>query len=848
MTWGRIRGGGALAALAVLAALSVAPAAGANLRPGSTNAFMVGRHHELALPVPLPLNVPNLIKDRHGLGHVALCVRYQAANWSAEPGVARDRALVTVIVSRRMMTTGPDPSNPLYRHTFVDMAGLNRQHIVRCYRFQLPRSISNFLISKGAFVRSSNRRRSARHLLWIDIEQDRDFKKVDGRYDWREGTAVGAGDLAPPRPSLAAHAASTSSNPSGTLSITNATAAGVYNNCTNCVGQTSGLPPTISGTLNSPTYGIPLAVAGDAVACFDSGTNGSNPTGFANYAPNTTNPQPYLPGTVSAPSSGSSFPVTSGTTVTETLTGDDSLTPAPNTQTADTSGFISSTVKVGLQAIKSVFSYPSPGAVVTGVLGIIVYFLENSCKDYGNFFNVTSSETNGATTSTTINAPQTTGFGIADPTGSTPPGLQLNPSSLAVPAGSPSGSQLWLNNDIVVASPFADAGCNCQSYQGNSAIYMNWQNHNPCPSPYGAAECSLSPPQSPPVNYSGTNCGKSNASCPFPSASWPAPADAPRDLVYAALSGGSIGVLWGCDPFNYFNCYTGYQDTNTGTINALAYNGSNTIYLGDNDAYFFTCSAGTGDCSSTQIEGRSKITALAYTGSNVLAAVYDESGVNEGEMWSCNVSSGTCGSKATNSFPNGVSITSMVSFNGSVFAAGNNGVIYVCSPSSSSNSCSTGFTFSGKSIAVDSITSAYGELWAGLSNGQLWTCNPSATSCSPWDTLTGDPAITSLIAGPNHTVYVGAPSTNNPAGISQCSTAGANSCTGVTDTTTVTSLLYANNYLYYGTNDGAGLYQCNPNPTAEGPCAQLDNSAGTNGALDTSQSIPAMVAAPAPTG
>jgi hypothetical protein len=842
VTWGRIRGSGALLALAVFAALSLAATAGANLRPGSTNVFLVGKHHELALPVPLPLNVPNLTRDRHGLGHVAMCVRYQAANWSTARGVARDRALVTAIVSRRTMSTGPDPANPLYRHTLVDMAGLNRQHIVRCYHLQLPRSVSNFLSSKGAFVRSSSRRRSARHLLWIDVEQDRDFKKVDGRYDWREGTAVGAGDLAPPRPSLTAHAASTSSNPSGTLSITNGTAAGVYQNCTNCVGKTSGLPPTISGTLNSSTYAIPLAVAGDAVACFDSGTNGSNPTGFANLNPSG-QPTPYSAGTVSAPSSGSSFPVTSGTTVTETLAGDDTLTPAPNTQTADTSGYIGSTVKLGLQAAKSVFSYPSPGAVVTGVLGVIVYFLENSCDDYGNFFNVTSGETNGGLTSTTIDAPQTMGFGIAAPTGSTPGGLQVGPSSLAVPTGSPSGSSLWLNNDIVVASPFADAGCNCSSYQGNSAIYTNWQTTNPCSSTYGAAECSLSPPQSPPVNYSGTNCGKSNASCAFPAANWPAAADAPRSLVYAALSGGTTGVLWGCDPFYYFNCYTGYQDPNSGTINALAYNGSNTIYMGDNDANFITCSSETGDCGSTNIEGKSQITALAYTGSGVLTAVYDENGINEGELWNCNVSSGTCNQVTPSPFGNGISITSMVSFNGSVFAAGNNGTIYVCS---NSGSCSKGFTFSGKSISVDSITSAYGQLWAGLSNGQLWTCNPTATSCSLWDTIANGPAVTSLVAGPNNTVYLGAPTTSNGYGIWQCSTGGSNSCTGVQDTTTVTSLLYANGYLYYGTNAGAGVYKCNP--SSPYGCSQLDNSAGTNEALNTKQYIPAMLAAPVPTG
>ena len=834
----------------MLTSLCLAPAAGANLRPGSSNAFLVGKGHQLALSIPLPLNVPQLTRDKHGLGHVAVCVRYQVANSSAQRGVARDRALVTVIVSRRLLTTGPDPSKPLYRHTFVDMRGLSRQHIVRCYHFQLPRSMSRFLSSKGAFVRSTSRKRSARRLLWIDIQQDRDFKRVDGRYDWREGTAVGAGDLAPPRPSLTAHLASGEANPSGTLSITNNTASGVYcaSGCP-LVNSSTGLPGSVSGTSNSSTYGIPLAVAGDAVQCFDSGTNGSDPTGFANYAPGATQPQPYVPGSVAATSGGAGvtlLPNTSGTTVTETLAADDSLAWAGNTQTADTSGYISGTVKLGLQAIKAgITGMVSPGAVVTGILGIFVYFLENSCKESGNFFNITSSETNGAAASSSINAPGTAEFYLADPTGSTPPGLQLNPSSLPVPSGSPSGSALWLNNDIVVNSGFADNVCDCSKQVGNNAIFLNWQNNNPCPSNYVSVECSLSPPQGPVASSStgSVNCGTANADCPFPYADWPATNG--RQLVYAALSGGSTGVLWGCDPFFQFNCYSAYLDTQTGDINALAYNGHNTIYMGDNNANFFICTpSNSSGCTLTDnLEAKSKITALAYTGSNVLAALYDESGVNEGQMWNCNTSSGNC--TLAYSFPNGVSITSMVSFNGSVFAAGNNGIVYSCT---SVGVCTAGFTFPGKSIAVDSITSAYGQLWAGLSNGQLWTCNPTATSCSLWDTVANGPAITSLVAGPNHNVYLGAPDTSNAAGIWSCSTGGSNSCTGVTDTTTVTSLVYANNYLYYGTNAGAGVYQCNPNATVEGPCKQLDNSAGSNGALDSSQYIPAMLAAPGPDG
>jgi hypothetical protein len=96
-----------------------------------------------------------------------------------------------------------------------------------------------------------------------------------------------------------------------------------------------------------------------------------------------------------------------------------------------------------------------------------------------------------------------------------------------------------------------------------------------------------------------------------------------------------------------------------------------------------------------------------------------------------------------------------------------------------------------------------------------------------------------LTAGPNHTIYVGAPIANSPqsTGVYQCSTGGANSCSPVTDSSTVTSLVYANNYLYYGTSDGAYIYQCPPNGPS-GPCTQLDT------ATESSQYIGAMLAAP----
>jgi hypothetical protein len=88
-------------------------------------------------------------------------------------------------------------------------------------------------------------------------------------------------------------------------------------------------------------------------------------------------------------------------------------------------------------------------------------------------------------------------------------------------------------------------------------------------------------------------------------------------------------------------------------------------------------------------------------------------------------------------------------------------------------------------------------------------------------------------------VYVGAPITNAPQspGIYQCSTAGANSCSPITDSSTVTSLVYANDLLYYGTSGGGYLLQCPPTGFT-GECTQLD--VGT----DSKQYIAALAAGP----
>jgi hypothetical protein len=822
----------AVIAAVLLATLAVAPGAGADLRPRSTHAFLVGKHKRLALPLPLALATPKLTRDKQGRIRVAVRIRFAVANWLFRKGVGHDRALVTVVVSRRLETTGPDPSKPLYRRTYIDVRGLSRRLIDRSYQFLLPKSVSNLLVSKGAFA-GGGRRRGARRLLWIDVQQDRDFKRVDGRYDWREGTAFGAADTIRRRNPLTAHAAAGEQNPYGTLSITNNTAAGVYcqsNSQCPLVNQSTGLPGSLSGTTNSPTYSVPLAVNGGAVQCFDQGTNGSDPAGFANDNASGT-PQPYGAGTASAAPSGSALPSTTGTTVTEGIAADYSLAWAGNQQTASDTGAIMGGVKIGLQVIKGAAgSFISPGAVITGILGIFEYFLENSCKESGNYFNITAAETQGAAVSATYNA-QTEIFQADGGTGSTPPGFQLNPSGLTF-----NGAHLWLNT-LGVVTGLADNICDCSHNVGNNAIDLSWENYDPCiTSP--ASQCSLQPPIAPIVtSQTGSiNCGQANQNCPVPAADWP-PTNG-RQQIYAGLSGGSTGVLWSCDPFNAHNCSSAYQDGGN-NLNAMIY-ANNVIYMGDSNATLFTCGPTiSGVCNTGQTIGsHNGITAIAYGDGYVYAGVYTGSGVNEGLLYRCNAATaGPNGCTQIDSLGNHTSANDMVFANGELYVARSDGVLWECNPTSV-NACSV--LDSTKGPAINAIAYANGYVYAARSDGVMWQCSGTTANSCGQNFNTAAAPITSLVYASNGYLYAGVPEQTGNASsglVWQCSATQANSCATLTSAAgSVTELAFANNALYYGTSDSAYLFTCGA--TAPASCQQLDV------ATESQQYISALVAAP----
>ncbi len=555
----------------VLLGLLGSASAHASLAPDSRHALFTGsgKAARLAMPLPAVTQVPTLARRSDGRLQVTASARYVTANWKAAKGRTRDRAMATLTVARRLRSTGPDPSNPRYRRAIVRT--LTAQTANERYTYVLPLALSRQLLQAGILAtKPSSRRTKLRRLISLDVQQDRDFQHVDGQHDWRQGTAWSAADQLPRASSKkgkrgpVARAAS-SSHPSGTITVQNGTSWGI-STCNDDVCDFADSAQIAAGTANASD--TPILVAADAVQCFASGQSGSNPVGFANLDPDGT-PQPYVPGTLlsGAMLQDGLIPKSSGFAVTQPVIADDSIALASNNEVADTSGLIDGLLSLGWNAFATArnipstaaaelilvgidveMPIPSPGTIVSALLDIALFAIDNSCDAAANLMNLSVTEPGGALVSNTLEA-QTQAFqpddgecngGYVDgscPNGKWAFGVQLNPSLSTL-----GGNALYLNQ-YMQGYGVAD---NVTDTTGNNYIGLVWYDQNPCTGVWGqlsATACAQTPPASPVVtNATGSvNCGASNYYCPFPAASWPPPgATLPGSSGTPAYSCGTI--------------------------------------------------------------------------------------------------------------------------------------------------------------------------------------------------------------------------------------------------------------------------------------------------------------------
>jgi len=571
----------AVLALALLAAgLGAAPAR-ADLRPGSWHALTTGKR--LALPLPTVTRAPTLVSTPRGGITVTAKVRYRAANWHGGKRVRRDRATVWLYVAQRLLTTGPDPAGPAFRT--VRTGTLKRRDTTLTYTVKLPARVAAKLRRSGVFSRNAVRRDAARRLVWIDAEQDRDYKRVDGVYDWREGRAANGAEAPVSRRAkrftgrAVAHAAIADTNcstntPCGTLTVQNQTSAGVY--CPGCtIMDEQGLPGSMPATAN--TSGVPLVVGASAMQCFESGNGNSNPLGFANLDPGSSYPNAYAAGPVSTvPDVSAQQPISGGMSVTQPIQANDSAQWADNEQVADTSGLVQGVLgeamalvpwtlgKLGLtegfsptfagMTLKAMgessLDLPSIGAIVSAGLDIAEYIIDNSCDGNPNLMLLAAAEPGGGIVASAVSVDKE-GFGLYSPAApnvtagdpdSVVNGAQLNPSQSTY-----LGSPLYLNQEMA-----GDGVQGNVTGSGNvNFVNLLWTNYSQCqqegnlafgsePQP-GTWDCSETPASTPvvasPVNDQ--DCQTGNTACPFPAANFPAGAQTVLEtdtFAYAAPS------------------------------------------------------------------------------------------------------------------------------------------------------------------------------------------------------------------------------------------------------------------------------------------------------------------------
>jgi hypothetical protein len=755
-----------LIALAVSACAlygTLAPAARADYQVGSVHHLLVKRH-QLALPLPHSAALPKVTVTPSGRLRVSATMRYRAANWKGHGKADRDRVTVTIAVARKMLASGPYRGSEVFRKAIRHR--LLHPKVKRHYSVLLPIKASRLLIKWGALSSHPHRRAQALRRVTVDVQQDRDFRRIDGRFDWREGGAWSAADgllarlhsrgqTTEGRTELSSYRA-----PSGTLTLINNTASGVYCESGCPLVKSSGEPGAISGTSNSGTYRVPIAVAGGAVQCFDQGSNGSDPEGFANFNA-AGEPQPYTAGELLAPTGADApLPNTTGTAVTEGLAADYTLEWAAEDELADESGLISGSVKLGLAVgaavgksiVKNTIEFPSPGAVITDVLGIFEFFLENSCKEQGNYFNITGAEAKGGTFSQIIEAKNEV-WGDYPGTGKTPYGTQFNPSLLGYEK-----SPLRLNPVAAITPGLADNACiNCSA---NNVVEMSWAGYDPCPE---GANCAGEPPPTPIVQNADAelNCGNRNARCPFPAAGFPrkpepvflglsngelltcnssqvtecSTLDDAGDNYIASLqydegklwSGISNGVIWECLPEVANECATiGEGGKHTG-VNTVVH-GDGRAYAGYSDGNIFSCTEGTeSGCFTLDSTGGSSINALGFAANGNLIA-----GRHDGIIWSCSpTAQNDCIQIDNAASP----ILSIAQGPGNTFYAGvENGTIWECQ-TNVANACTTLET---APRGVQTVAYANGRIFASyennnLENAYLLACTPGKVgSCERW--------------------------------------------------------------------------------------------------------------------
>jgi hypothetical protein len=503
-----------LAPVAVSTAQAASAPAG-QLKAGSVHAIL-NAHDQLAMPLPRLASDFSVKRHANGSATVSFALSYGVANTRSSKRVRADNATIVVHVARQLLPSGPSPADPVFTKGFVDNR-LNRRTTTHRYSVTIPASAVSFLKSKGlAFKKSktgsttvpssSTAATKALQLISVDVEQHRDFQRVDGSYDWTEGNFFTG----------ASHPLSTATTHSGTLTVTNETS----QICTyaNSGSVTNYGDPDTFNDCAASNMATPVQLSGVATECFDQNTK-SNPEGFAQET-----------GTVGAPEA-------PGAAITEPVTADDGASIFSSATETVNAGWAVTVGKVAVTTAVNVLAGGPFGTIIEGTLELAGYFSGTSCDNDPNIMTLSATDTTGAGGASYGWAIDEEGMqdiygkNFADGNDAVFTAAQLAYSSQVYDNN---GSYLnpWLAEQVTRNCGVGNGTSTCND-QTNSQMNVEWSTNDPCPTgmPFtfnkapqagNPKNCAQTVPATPPV----TNCGTNNETCP--SQTPPGPAEVPN--------------------------------------------------------------------------------------------------------------------------------------------------------------------------------------------------------------------------------------------------------------------------------------------------------------------------------
>lgn len=475
------------------------------LEPGSHNE-MFTKDGALAMPLPRMASDVVIGEAENGQLPLTFSVAYAVSNTAGGAGVAADKAEVTVRVAPKMQSTGPEPDKQVFKEVAVDTQ-LDETNSTKTYSTKLSEKASTFLENAGLHSTDANVRTQALKLLNVGVQQFRDFKSVDGGYDWIEGTTFSA----------AAHPTATADSPGSEVTVTNATGDGIFQFATPAALSSGGfnggaLEPQYSSFQQVGTStGVGVALGGAAVSCLYQGTDGSNPEGF-------------------------SLPLTVGASVSQKIVADDESSDSP-TNASDAAN-VSNAVEDGMKVTVEAFSIAAAqafGGPFLFPIDFAMRFLNlgTACNNQPNVMQIAAATEDGMGTSSVNwaiwDGCNGTCGGLANAYNSPWSTTEPSPSSVVTdavqlapdPNYTFNGQPLWLTQQPVSGCGVGDASnSNTSGCTSQNVINIYWTTQPACPMATGIdvnggmqggnQYCYQPAPTSPEVDYCGTN----NAGCP----------------------------------------------------------------------------------------------------------------------------------------------------------------------------------------------------------------------------------------------------------------------------------------------------------------------------------------------